>query len=236
MQLYCVSCSGRGSGVGAPLELAGRRTLIATDEVAELVALFEPEVSIGLLHRPVPPAVSDEIAPLLDRPGYRLTLVQSAQASAAELAEALGGRTALAQDIAQWVELLGLLTGASSVGVRLARLASAMCPRLHVDHVSLRLVCTYSGLGTQYVRAEDVDRRWLGHARTAGREPLKDGARVRCASPGDVVLLKGEAWPGNAGKGAVHRSPRSWPGRRASCSRSMRCDGTILRRSRCSGP
>jgi hypothetical protein len=196
----------------AAAQLIGQRSLIATDEVADLVALFDPGVSIGLLHRPVPPAITAEISTLLERPGYRLTQVLPAQASTAELAETLGGRVALAQDVAQWVELLSLLTGAVTIGVRLARLDTVMCPRLHVDYVSLRLVCTYAGLGTQYVRSEDVDRRGLGHARTDGCQPLKPGARVRCASPGDVVLLKGEGWPGNAGMGAVHRSPPVLPG------------------------
>lgn len=30
---------------------------------------------------------------------------------------------------------------------------------------------------------------------------------MRAAQPGDVVLLKGEAWPDSVGRGAAHRAP-----------------------------
>lgn len=85
-----------------------------------------------------------------------------------------------------------------------------MCPRLHVDRVALRLVCTYHGPGTEFVPSERFDRTWLGHAwhRDHARpqttcEP-NDG--VLAARTGDIVLLKGETWPDNAGRGAIHRS------------------------------
>lgn len=36
---------------------------------------------------------------------------------------------------------------------------------------------------------------------------LRDGATMQRAEPGSVVLLKGHSWPGNEGRGAIHRSP-----------------------------
>ncbi|MEL6547750.1 MAG: DUF1826 domain-containing protein, partial [Myxococcota bacterium] len=41
----------------------------------------------------------------------------------------------------------------------------------------------------------------------ANRAVLMPGGQVQHTTPGDVVLLKGETWPGNDGSGAVHRSP-----------------------------
>jgi hypothetical protein len=106
------------------------------------------------------------------------------------------------------------LTGATAVGVRLWTLESTMCPRFHVDRVTVRLVCTYVGAGTELVAHEDADRAWLGHAPQAGRDGDDPDARVvrspECvvrAPRGALVLLKGEAWPENEGRGAVHRSP-----------------------------
>ncbi|MET0403973.1 MAG: DUF1826 domain-containing protein [Cystobacter sp.] len=51
--------------------------------------------------------------------------------------------------------------------------------------------------------------RGLGHAsrKAEDSELLLPGGSVRAASTGDLVLLKGEAWPDNQGRGAVHRSP-----------------------------
>jgi hypothetical protein len=36
---------------------------------------------------------------------------------------------------------------------------------------------------------------------------VRRGSGIRCSGPGDVVLLKGELFDGNRGRGAVHRSP-----------------------------
>jgi hypothetical protein len=63
-------------------------------------------------------------------------------------------------------------------------------------------LCTYMGLGTEFVRNEDADRRlW---ARTLGADTggygLKREDRVLTAAPGDVVYLKGHAYPGNEGQ------------------------------------
>ena len=56
------------------------------------------------------------------------------------LRERLPATPQLADDIASAVELLADLTEVTDVGLRLARLQTAMCPRLHVDRVTLRLV------------------------------------------------------------------------------------------------
>jgi len=76
----------------------------------------------------------------------------------------------------------------------------------------------------------DVDRRDVmgsvccpeDHDRRVNR----DAVALRQAGQGDLVLMKGERWPGNSGRGCVHRSPAvgpdsarvvltlSWPDRR----------------------
>jgi hypothetical protein len=86
-----------------------------------------------------------------------------------------------------------------------------MCPRFHVDRVLVRLCTTYCGADTEYLANADADRRRLGFA--AGGRPdetsglLRDGAKIARAATGAIVVLKGEAWPGNAARGAIHRSP-----------------------------
>jgi hypothetical protein len=103
------------------------------------------------------------------------------------------------------------LVGASRLGVRLLRLDAPMCPRFHTDFVGVRLLTTYCGPGTEWLDDADVDRSRLGHR--SGGEPdersglLRPGTVVRQLPEGAVGLLKGEAWPGNAAHGVVHRSP-----------------------------
>jgi len=95
------------------------------------------------------------------------------------------------------------LLGAEAVGVRLKTLSSDMCPRFHVDRVGVRLLCTYAGPATEWLENSQVVRSALG----ATGEVPRPGARVQVLERFDVALLKGEAWPGNTGNGAVHRSP-----------------------------
>jgi hypothetical protein len=114
----------------------------------------------------------------------------------------------LSEDVLFWREALADLVGARTVGVRLAVLESAMCPRMHVDRVALRLVVTYAGLGTEYLN-EPRDAEVGGSPiETRLTSPF---ACVVSAAPTDVLLLKGEAWHGNQGRGAVHRSPAASP-------------------------
>ena len=57
----------------------------------------------------------------------------------------------------------------------------------------------------------DVDRSRLGHAAgglsDAESGLIRSGAPILQMSPFEVGLFKGEAWEGNTGRGAVHRSP-----------------------------
>lgn len=113
------------------------------------------------------------------------------------------------REIALLGELLCMLAGGSALGLRLEVAVKATCPRFHFDRTSLRLVCTYRGQGTQWVDERDVDRPAPGGGHPQGPWPdlVLAGASIHGAGTGDVVLLKGDRWPGNTGRGAVHRSP-----------------------------
>ncbi|MBN6772200.1 DUF1826 domain-containing protein [Pseudomonas granadensis] len=109
----------------------------------------------------------------------------------------------------QWlVSAFACLLGARRIGLRLRVLDKAMCPRFHVDHVPVRLITTYAGVGSQWLAEGAMDRRQLGQANA---EPQAD---VQQLSSGDVALLKGEKWHGNEGFGLIHRSPQPPAGAR----------------------
>lgn len=194
--------------IGEPRTESSARVV---DDVAGLSALFEEGVNVVALSRRLDPVTIGEAQVALSQPSFRLLVSVRPSDGPRPLMAQMSGLPRLAEEVHFWTEVLAELTGCEIVGVRLARLESAMCPRFHVDKVTVRVVSTFAGVGTEYLAEEDVDRRWLGHAARGVSDEasglLRPGARVRRAEASDVVLLKGEAWPNNAGRGVVHRSP-----------------------------
>ena len=122
----------------------------------------------------------------------------------------LQGYEGFIADVSWLVSAFACLLGAKRIGLRLRALDKAMCPRFHVDHVPVRLITTYSGIGSQWLREGVMDRRQLGKPEA---EPVQDSLIEQIAS-GDVALFKGEKWHGNEGFGLIHRSPQPAPGER----------------------
>ncbi|MEM9172860.1 MAG: DUF1826 domain-containing protein, partial [Pseudomonadota bacterium] len=116
-----------------------------------------------------------------------------------------------ARDVASLVEMFCFLLGVERAFVRLTALSKAMCPKFHVDQVTCRLITTYQGAGTEWLAHQHVDRSKLGTG-SRGRCDAESGlypdaGLIQQINAGDVALFKGESWIGNAGFGAVHRSP-----------------------------
>lgn len=126
------------------------------------------------------------------------------------------GRAVLAQDAGSLAFLLATAVGARRAGVRIENDTSRGCPLFHVDHVGLRLLCTYAGPGTEWLAERDLVRSELG---LRGRTPQQANASiasgpVRRTAPGHVAILKGALFPGEGRRGLVHRSPDSGRGPR----------------------
>ena len=117
----------------------------------------------------------------------------------------------LLQRSQQCIRMFADLFEPKTIGLRLELLDRAMCPRFHIDRLAVRMITTFCGPATQWLRNEDVDRTWLGPA-GAGQSDETNGvirpkARIQQLQAGDVALMKGEGWEGNEGRGLVHRSP-----------------------------
>ncbi len=124
-------------------------------------------------------------------------------------------RQAFTDDLALLCEMYVCLFDIQAIGLRLNQLSRAMCPRFHVDHLVCRMVCTYWGAGTEWLPESSVNRSALGVAATSSEAGVPDtqtgDGNVQQLGPGWVALLKGEKWPGNEGRGLVHRSPAASP-------------------------
>ncbi|WP_158773806.1 DUF1826 domain-containing protein [Cobetia sp. L2A1] len=114
---------------------------------------------------------------------------------------------ALIDDISTLGAAMGELFEVTDIGLRLEVTQQAMCPRFHVDKIPVRLVTTYQGPGTQWLPEGAADRLALGHGQHGHQDICIDPEQIRELRPGSLALLKGECWPGNEGRGLIHRSP-----------------------------
>lgn len=121
--------------------------------------------------------------------------------------QGIAGHAGFIADVAWLVRAFSFLLDARRIGVRLRVLDKPMCPRFHVDHVPLRLITTYAGAASEWLREDAMSRRRLGEA---AAEPF-DAALIEQLNAGEVALFKGEKWQGNEGAGIIHRSPLAAP-------------------------
>jgi hypothetical protein len=179
----------------------------------DLESLHLEHVNLGLLRRsPVhAPGVFGEI--LWDS-GFRhcqmvLEKGQPSELIAAELDFVIDSKsedaTLFYRDLMEIAEGFLALSRSDAIGIRLETVESNNCRNFHVDRVPLRLVTTYAGLGTEWLSNEDVNREALG-SREHERVQKPDSEIWRFES-GWVGIMKGETYPGNQGRGFVHRSP-----------------------------
>ncbi len=119
----------------------------------------------------------------------------------------VAGHAGFVADVVWLARAFACLVDARRIGLRLRLLNKAMCPRFHVDHVPLRLITTYAGAGSEWLREGVMARRRLGEP---SAEPT-DAAAVERLQVGEVALFKGEKWQGNEGAGIIHRSPLAAP-------------------------
>jgi len=120
------------------------------------------------------------------------------------------GRHWLMQDFAALAQDVAKILDCGKVRLRFNRVADVACPAFHVDSLPARLLCTYTGAGTQWADERHVCPNELG---LKGRTPAEanaaivpDPACIRTMPTGAVALFKGRLWPGGKTMGLVHRS------------------------------
>jgi hypothetical protein len=185
---------------------------VITSAPAALIGIFEPDVQLAIWQRPVDQAITDylEASRLHLGSSLRRSLAAGESPDLSDL-PAGPGRDALAADMGNLAELLGDLLDCPHIGLRLEVIGKGMCPRLHVDRVGIRLLCTYLGPGTEWIADTRADRSRLGSG--AGGLPdevsglFGTDTRIESVASFSVALLKGCLWQGNGGRGVIHRSP-----------------------------
>jgi hypothetical protein len=192
-----------------------RHTAIGTT-VGSLIRIFEPGVQIAWFERAPVPAIADYLQAVARRLGSGRSRVMHAGTDLPDLElPDHAGKEALRCEIGWLTRMYTDLLGCPSAALRIEVLDRPMCPRFHVDRTGIRLVCTLRGPGTEWLHDGWVDRSRLGPGSRglADEESglMRPGAEVERVPTFAVGLFKGSLWQGNAGRGAIHRSPQIDP-------------------------
>jgi hypothetical protein len=174
-----------------------------------LDAIHQPHVNLAIWKRTEDPDIrllADELA----KSGIAFEATCPLDSLGDALTEALGavattrnGRRLIA-DIQRLAVIFTQHTQAVQLRVSLESVKEKMCPKFHADNVTLRLLCTYVGEGTQWLENSNVNH----HADCCGGSLVRDVSRIRQLAPFEVALMKGKQWPGNT-MGIYHRSPEA---------------------------
>ena len=185
-----------------------------SSDPAGLADVYQENINIAIWQRELSAGLRDRVDEFLaSNASFKSAMTVSPRSAPAAVSDALGAvdDCALCGDISELVEMFCCLLGVERAGLRLGVLNAAMCPKFHVDRVPCRLVTTYQGCGTEWLQHNAVDRTKLGPG-SRGKSDQESGlfktpGDIQRLSCGDVALLKGELWEGNADAGLVHRSP-----------------------------
>ena len=179
--------------------------VISGDDALVLPEIFNPGTNLAVWQRSLP-ATAQEYAAFLQTTTWQQ---QRVMINTSEVAEYLTsklpeapGRGAFIADIALLAEMYGCLFNLTEVGIRFARLNTAMCPKFHTDKLGCRLITTYAGVGTEWLKNEHVRRS------DNGKVMYQTNAPVQQVATHDVAILKGDGWENNEHGGIVHRSPQ----------------------------
>ncbi len=179
--------------------------------VLDAQGIFDTGVNIALIQRDYPTIIKSEFEDLNQRlkGEFRGTLsrAQTMGPLAAFILEFCRSRTTariILNELTTTVHDFMELTGSLSLTAIFGQITSDHCRLFHDDKNQLRLVVTYTGKGTEWLKNEDVHRSGLGTGTNAG---YIDGRPIQRLRPYDIAIMKGGMYRGNEGNGVVHRSP-----------------------------
>jgi len=188
---------------------------LMVDAAADLAAIYDPDVQLVVWQRPQNAELRSYWQRAAEAGNVCRRIVARDGALPEDLLPDLPGVETAWSELSFVDRLFRDLCEVRTLGVRIECSQDRVCPRFHVDHVALRLLCTWNGPGSEWVDDAQVDRRFLG----AGSRGLPDeqsgllrpGAKIWQIPEQAIALCKGDAWAGNERRGVVHRSPAVAP-------------------------
>lgn len=174
-------------------------SLVSVDQAQDLTTIHRPDCAAAIWRRPLDAAFRawiDALDPTV-LPGARIVLKPSEVGRELRRVCAQTGTPAsphldwFVEDVASLATEFARITDAPHLRLRLDVVTSNACRRFHVDALTVRLICTYRGTGTQYGFAD----------------PGGDPRHISTVPTGSPILLRGSRWPETPESGLLHRSP-----------------------------
>ena len=116
----------------------------------------------------------------------------------------VSGRRQFIDDMIHLCEIFFKMTENKNITFQLEIVKADMCRLFHVDNMRQRLLCTYTGWGTEWLEHSNVYRDGLGKG--SNKKIVKDFKKIKKAKPFEVLILKGAKYRGRE-YAVVHRSP-----------------------------
>lgn len=205
------------AGPFRPLFNKSATKIVISNHFADLSRIYEDDVNLCLIERPFPAAIEQFVYRALHEVGS-VEISQPVDPLHFDFgklwpqAAQLPGYHVCLEDVTMLASAFCELFERREAGLRLRTLDKAMCPRFHVDRVPARLICSYGGIGTEWLPEYALDRSKLGMGARglpdAESGLIADPTAIRQMPAYAVGLMKGENWEGNEGHGLVHRSPQ----------------------------
>ncbi len=180
-----------------------------------LADILRPDVNVVSVPRRLEPSLEVKLRKLAQCSSFsHSATLEATSPDVGPLLASIGEgpvRDFLAEEIRVLAGQLGAILERQHLGARLYVTRSDGCRKIHSDNVTIRLLCTYAGPGTEWLSEDDLVRSSLRpsqrDAESHNRAVIRKGGTLRRCAPGEILLLKGQTFPGNAGRGAAHRSP-----------------------------
>lgn len=200
-------------------KMAKTRHSVQDCNATVLTEIYQDTVNMAVWQRELSGSLKTSAEDLIrDNHRFAASVIINSERASDSIRETLGATSdhpsllELSNDMAELVDMFSCLFELKQVGVRIAVLDHAMCPKFHVDRVICRLITTYHGVATEWLAHEHVDRDKLGATPANGTDQytaglFKNQNDIQQLATGDIALLKGESWQGNEDAGLVHRSP-----------------------------
>jgi hypothetical protein len=191
-----------------------RTHVLITQDLKGLMAVKKPHFNLGIGIRLVNVSLEKAVQELMNSSFQGIDKVLEQQEIWLETIALLVGRNTTANwilleplinDISMCCSLFVQITRAQTIRLSLKVVNHDACRKFHIDGYTYRLLCSYSGPGTEWTYNDNVRRRFLGEGEN--EDIIKDWNRIERIATYDIAVLKGELPQQRTRKGIVHRSP-----------------------------
>jgi hypothetical protein len=172
-----------------------------------LDSIHEVDTNIAIYKRNIV-CLSDEIESLLS---FDVDVKATGDLQAIEevVSEALDASKfgKIIADVKGLLQVFSNVAGAESYRLFLGTVNTNMCRKFHTDINDLRMLCTYIGPGTLWLKEDNINRRALVSSSSQDEDIVVNQNEIQQVEAGSALILKGAIYPKEGTRAIVHRSP-----------------------------